>query len=838
MATAGIRIGMKHWEKLMLAGAAFAACAHAQTGPTAAQNAPSPFTGPPPAQIEQQLQAAQKQLLPRTPAEAKLNSNLRLAVRGYERNRPGAPPRLLRPYLALPGQTPSPSGEVVIIQGDITPALHDFVVSQGGSEIAEIPEYHTMSVRLPLQNVLAVASRPDVHGLALARKPLVNQVAPSANLPHSDLDGDAAHEMQYVRGFLHQDGTGQKVCVISDGAGSLDRSQAMGTLPAVDVVPQIPGQAYWSGKQEGTAMLEIVHQIAPGAQLGFADEGESRIMMAANIRRLIDRNCSIIVDDITYTDETPFQDGEISRAARAATEKGILYFSSASNSGNKGLGKSGTWEGDFHGSGHTVTLPYFNSRTNSVVNQVYEFHDFGGGSIFNEVTGANQEAPFADLSWNDPVYPDVKPQNFQLNDYLLAAFGYDGQIVALSSSRDNLNQLPLQTVSIQPGYRLAVLKNQSSQARVVRVATNRGRLVIQTDGETFGHNALGAPNAFSVAAVSVAKVTNQGKTGPFRTNGNDRQQSNLDVNDYSSDGPRRIYYDALGQVLSPGHLTYGTGTMLNKPDFAAADCVTTLVPGFASFCGTSAAAPHAAAIAAVFRSVMPQLDIRKTFVDPALILNDMTGQNSVLGANTWSDRAGYGLLNPVLALPYALDLQNTWIENFQELAPSSTVSDSNHRCNVTAASGGATPVSGGGWETKAGSVTILCKDVVYKGTYQSAWGFSTLSFFSIFQPVVKNQYMWQATFTKYKSGTTQKLGDVTTLVMASDPTGRIEYRQSDLNLPDQEPKFDLEIVVSGQKTWAGPPSPPVGWGNGDFILRHFKVQVGTEQFCTYPLCSR
>jgi hypothetical protein len=55
--------------------------------------------------------------------------------------------------------------------------------------------------------------------------------------------------------------------VLSTGIPSLSASQAAGELPDVDV---LPGQEGVSNDDEGTAMLEIVHDIAPNAALGFA----------------------------------------------------------------------------------------------------------------------------------------------------------------------------------------------------------------------------------------------------------------------------------------------------------------------------------------------------------------------------------------------------------------------------------------------------------------------------------------------------------------------------------------------------------------------------------------
>src|SRR5207244_3832318 len=79
---------------------------------------------------------------------------------------------------------------------------------------------------------------------------------------------------------------------------------------------------------------------------------------------------------------------------------------------------------------------------------------------------------------------------------------------------------------------------------------------------------------------------------------------------FSSDGPRRKFYNAAGAAITPGNLLFATGggTLLQKPDISAADGVAT--SGFSGtglnpFYGTSAAAPHAAAIAALIKQFSP-----------------------------------------------------------------------------------------------------------------------------------------------------------------------------------------------------------------------------------------
>src|SRR2546423_3995483 len=59
------------------------------------------------------------------------------------------------------------------------------------------------------------------------------------------------------------DGTGVKVGVISDGA--TDAASVAGELGNYTINPSLPGSG-----NEGTAMMEIVHDLAPGAQLFFS----------------------------------------------------------------------------------------------------------------------------------------------------------------------------------------------------------------------------------------------------------------------------------------------------------------------------------------------------------------------------------------------------------------------------------------------------------------------------------------------------------------------------------------------------------------------------------------
>ena len=59
--------------------------------------------------------------------------------------------------------------------------------------------------------------------------------------------------------------------------------------------------------------------------------------------------------------------------------------------------------------------------------------------------------------------------------------------------------------------------------------------------------------------------------------------------------------------MTPGNFGSTGGKLRAKPDLAAADGVSTSTPGFSTFYGTSAAAPHAAAIAGLLLERQPTL---------------------------------------------------------------------------------------------------------------------------------------------------------------------------------------------------------------------------------------
>jgi len=148
------------------------------------------------------------------------------------------------------------------------------------------------------------------------------------------------------------DGSGITVGVMSDsyntnGAGSAEADVASGDLPgpgnpnnSQPVVVLQDGSSP-TDADEGRAMLQIVHDMAPKARVGFATAGGGQLNFADNIRSLAGLpgaphavagfKADVIVDDIIYPDEPMFQDGLVAQAVDEVVAKGVSYFSSAGN---------------------------------------------------------------------------------------------------------------------------------------------------------------------------------------------------------------------------------------------------------------------------------------------------------------------------------------------------------------------------------------------------------------------------------------------------------------------------------------------------------------------------
>ena len=113
-----------------------------------------------------------------------------------------------------------------------------------------------------------------------------------------------------------------------------------GYLPAsVNVLEEAPNCLQYGQPlqlpyaDEGRAMMQIVHDVAPGAALAFHTASNSEADFATGIGALAAAGATVIADDVGYFDEPFFQDGIVAQAIDAANAKGVAYFSAAGNNG-------------------------------------------------------------------------------------------------------------------------------------------------------------------------------------------------------------------------------------------------------------------------------------------------------------------------------------------------------------------------------------------------------------------------------------------------------------------------------------------------------------------------
>lgn len=485
-----------------------------------------------------------------TPAERKLDTSLLFAIKRTRKDRVIDQVPELRT-----GRQLLERGLIEVeITGAIGPSLVTAVEMAGHVINAH---KRTIRAKLPLSRIMALAERSDVVKIRRAFPPEIRKVNTS--------EGDVAHKADVVRTALSATGAGITVGILSDGVDTLAARQATGDLPAtVNVVSGQQGEG-----DEGTAMLEIVYDLAPGATLWFATALGGEEQFAANIAALQAAGCDIIVDDVFYFEESTFQDDVIAQAVNDFTDAGGLYFSSAGNSGNKNDGTSGVWEGDFVDASVDPSAPQLSGQST---------HDFGSGSM-NLITVDTPS--FFILQWSDPI-------GGSSNDYDLFLLDPTGSNV-LDSSEDvqTGTQDPFEYIDSEffddTGLRLAILRHSGSDPRFLWLNSNRGRLAQSTNGQISGHAT--AEDAFGVAAVDASSGTAFDGTESVET--------------FSSDGPRRMFFQADGTPYTPGNFLATGGVVRNQPKIAAADGVSTAAPGFNPFYGTSAAAPHAGAIAAL-----------------------------------------------------------------------------------------------------------------------------------------------------------------------------------------------------------------------------------------------
>lgn len=378
------------------------------------------------------------------------------------------------------------------------------------------------------------------------------------------------------------DGTGIKIGVLSDSynnLGGANNDINSGDLPAegVTVIQDLSS----GGSDEGRAMLQLIHDLAPGASLMFATAFNGQQSFADNIIALAEAGADIIVDDVGYLTAPFFQDGIIAQAVdRVVNDYGVAYFSSAGNSADIA---------------YEATEINFTSDSEGIYSDLfYDFDLSTGVDTRQTITIPQNQQARISLQWDDPFYTP-NGVDTDLNIFLLNPT--DSSVVAGSANNNITNQTPSEFFSFknetsQTNFEVVItLANGVAPERIKYIPFDLGYnpdniyQEYQTDSSTiFGHAA--ATNGLAVGAV---RYNNTNTPEPF-----------------TSAGSTTILFEADGTRLANPEIR-------QKPDITSIDGTDTTFfgsgdfdgTGFPNFFGTSAAAPHAAAVAALVKEANP-----------------------------------------------------------------------------------------------------------------------------------------------------------------------------------------------------------------------------------------
>ena len=517
-----------------------------------------------------------------------------------------------------PGSLVRDGGRVLVtarVPGGVAPAFAG-LRQAGARVISASAETETATLSVAPSRLSEVAAVPGVSAVWQVRAPVTFTPAGQCEGGAAISEGLSQLQVDQARSAFDLRGKGQTIGVLSD---SYDSAAADPTGAAGDVLSgDLPGPAgTCSGQQlpvdvlaegpadgtdEGRAMLQIVHDLAPHANLAFATAFESEESFAANIEALArpasegGAGAGVIVDDVAWFEEPFFQDGPIAVAVNNVVDAGVTYLSAAGNDNlfDSGGNRIASWEAPaFRNSGGCPAAVTGGS-------QCMDFDSGPGSDDTFGITVEAHETLTLDLQWAEPW----NGVGTNLDAYLLSS---GGTKVLAKSTEANISgtQRPVEIVSWE---------NSSASSQTVQLAINRRLgasprlkfILLQNGGgvsateypkssggdvvgpAVFGH--AGAASAIAVAAVPYSDSTR--------------------IERYSSRGPVTHIF---GPVEGPAPaLPLGSPQVIPKPDLAATDCGVTTFFAFPQagkwhFCGTSAAAPHAAAVAALVRQAKPTL---------------------------------------------------------------------------------------------------------------------------------------------------------------------------------------------------------------------------------------
>jgi subtilisin family serine protease len=429
---------------------------------------------------------------------------------------------------------------------------------------------------------------------------------------------------------------------------------------------------------EGRAMLQIVHDVAPGAALAFytAENGEADF--ATGIGKLATAGAKVIADDVGFFDEPFFQEGLIAQAVDAVEASGVVYFSAAGNDGDAAydnlapaFSTAAVASGDNAGE---YLLNFDTSGVTTTTTLPITIDAMQPGELVAVV-----------VEWDQPFVTGAAASGGATSRIDICISGATSQYTILNSDNDAVTCTGANAAGADPVQILIIANPASATTNTPKETLNltigladgtaapgRIKVAVESDGQsdapitTFAtHSATlqGHPGASGAAAVGAAFYFDTPACGT----------NPATIEPYSSLGGAPILFDATGTRLA-------TPIYRQRPNFVAPDGgndtflgftlakggytgtngqLSTTIAGcqndasYPNFFGTSAATPHVASIAALMLQANPALtptQVVDALQSSALSMNGTAAPDYLTGYGFVQANAAFAML-PAVAPP-------------------------------------------------------------------------------------------------------------------------------------------------------------------------------------------